>query len=303
MITSPRRGSFDGMARHLPPLHRFPAADSKLDFVNRALGFVKRVGHWPGMPLLPLISIAAGVMMATVGAFGTGAIPLGQRAAFWAVLMTMEIVKWQVWLIATVRRDSDWMRACLIGMPLLAIVLPFEIQASFAVVGVDVRIGAGDIWARALVIGTIILVVVSLVHRWQVSGDRAAPTPLAGSTIEALAPIIQDQPRPALLDRAGLSRTDDLHAIEAEDHYCRLHLAQGGSVLLHLRFGDAMAQLSGIDGLQINRGLWVASGAVRGAVRDGRRWRLVLAGGQRMPVSTRHAAAVRQRGWFHPPRD
>ena len=35
-----------------------------------------------------------------------------------------------------------------------------------------------------------------------------------------------------------------------------------------------------------------------GAVREGRRWRLVLADGARIPVSARFAGAARSRGWL-----
>lgn len=281
------------MARNLLPFRRTGAPVGNHDFVNRAFAFVKRAGDWPGMPLLPLISIAAGVLMATVGAFGTGDLPWGQRAGFWAALMTMEIVKWQIWLIATVRRDSDWVRASLIGTPLLAIALPFEIQASFALVGVEVRIGPGDIWAKALVIGAIIFFTVTAVT-WR---RASAPAP----ALIPVAPSAARQKRPDLLDRAGIARIDDLEMVEAEDHYCRLHLGGGGSVLLHLRFGDAIGQLADVDGLQINRGIWVAAASVRGAVRDGRRWWLVTTGDRRVPVSARFANDVRARGWLRPP--
>lgn len=205
--------------------------------------------------------------------------------------MTMEIVKWQIWLIATVRRDSDWVRASLIGTPLLAIALPLEIQASFALVGVEVRIGPGDIWAKALVIGAIIFLTVTAVT-W---GRASLP-----ASVPAAPPPAVDK-RPALLDRAGIARIGDLQMVEAEDHYCRLHLGTGASVLLHLRFGDAMGQLADVDGLQINRGIWIAAAAVRGAVREGRRWWLVTTGDRRVPVSARFANDVRARGCLHPP--
>ncbi len=281
------------MSRHPSPLHRIAVVYGKHDFVNRAFAFAKRAANWPGMPLLPLISMAAGVLMATVGAFGTGTLPLGQRAGFWAVLMAMEIIKWQIWLMVMVRGKRDWSRACLIGMPVLAIVLPFEIQASFALVGVEVHFGPGDIWPKALVIGAVIFLTVSVVQWWR------TPAPLA----PPVAPVATADKRPAFLDRAGIARIGDLDMVEAEDHYCRLHLGSGGSVLLHLRFGDAIGQLAGVDGLQINRGIWVAAAAVRGAARDGRRWRLVLKGERRAPVSARFTGDVRARGWLRPPID
>ena len=72
----------------------------------------------------------------------------------------------------------------------------------------------------------------------------------------------------------------------------------GDKPLLLYRFGDALADLEGLDGLQVHRGTWVAARAVRSAEREGRRWWLTLPGGTRLPVSDRHLPAVRARGWL-----
>ncbi len=281
------------MAHQPPPLRPIAVDPGKRDFANRAFAFAKRAGDWPGMPLLPLISMAAGLMLMMVGAFGTGAIPLGSRAAFWMLLMTMELIKWQAWLILLIKGQRDWAPVCLAGMLVLTPLLPLEIRASFALVGIDVQIGPGAVWVKALVISAIIFVVITVVQRRRLVALAAAVPP---PVVAIAAPV-----RPDLLDRAGIARLEHLIAIEAEDHYCRLHLAPGGSVLLHMRFGDAMGQLADVDGMEVNRGSWVASAAVRGAVRAGRRWQLALPGGRCLPVSPRCLPGVRARGWLRPP--
>ena len=63
------------------------------------------------------------------------------------------------------------------------------------------------------------------------------------------------------------------------------------------RFGDAVRELVGIDGLQVHRGAWVAAAGITGAARDGRKYRLRV-GDVEVPVSTTSLPAVRARGWL-----
>jgi DNA-binding LytR/AlgR family response regulator len=88
-----------------------------------------------------------------------------------------------------------------------------------------------------------------------------------------------------------------LLAVQAEDHYLRVH-TDAGEDLLTLRFADALADLSQAHGLQIHRSWWVSAEAIEGV-----RWRkgageVQLAGGLVAPVSRTHAPALRQAGWF-----
>jgi DNA-binding LytR/AlgR family response regulator len=101
-----------------------------------------------------------------------------------------------------------------------------------------------------------------------------------------------------LLLRAGVSDPAQVMAVEAEDHYLRLHLADGRKPLVLYRLRDALAELSPLDGEQVHRGYWVAGRAVRGLERrDGRKWALRLEGGLLVPVSATFMPTVRKRGW------
>jgi DNA-binding LytR/AlgR family response regulator len=100
-----------------------------------------------------------------------------------------------------------------------------------------------------------------------------------------------------LLARARVA-PEALVAIQAEDHYCRVRRRDGSSALVHYRFADAMTEVAALDGAQVHRGTWVAAAALRGAVRERRRWRLLLADGSSVPVSTSRVAETRSRGWL-----
>src|SRR5690606_15189181 len=48
-----------------------------------------------------------------------------------------------------------------------------------------------------------------------------------------------------------------IRAVEAEDHYLRVHTDQGSDLIL-MRLSDAVKELEGLDGAQTHRSWWVA---------------------------------------------
>jgi DNA-binding LytR/AlgR family response regulator len=136
-------------------------------------------------------------------------------------------------------------------------------------------------WVVAVQISVSISAVVTAVTWRRPSQDYPLPPP-------AVAPR-------GLALKADLSR---LLAVTSEDHYLRLHMEGGDKPLILYRFGDALAELGALDGLQVHRGAWIAARAVTAADREGRRWWLRLPDGTRLPVSERHLPAVRARGWL-----
>jgi DNA-binding LytR/AlgR family response regulator len=89
----------------------------------------------------------------------------------------------------------------------------------------------------------------------------------------------------------------ELVALEAEDHYLRVHTAAGSGLVL-ARLSDAIAQLQGTtDGLQVHRGWWVAADAVAGVRSADGRTSLQLRNGLHVPVSRTFLQPVRERGW------
>jgi hypothetical protein len=92
-------------------------------------------------------------------------------------------------------------------------------------------------------------------------------------------------------------RSARLWAVEADDHYLRVH-TDAGEELITLRFSDALAELEPLAGYQTHRSWWVAAGAIEAV-----RWRrgggeLRLVSGLTVPVSRTHAAALKREGWF-----
>jgi DNA-binding LytR/AlgR family response regulator len=89
----------------------------------------------------------------------------------------------------------------------------------------------------------------------------------------------------------------DLYAVEAEDHYLRLHTSLGQDLIL-MRLGDAIAELEGLEGAQTHRSWWVAKEAVTGVERLDGRAVLTLKDGAEAPVSRGFAKGLRAAGWL-----
>ncbi|HZZ33066.1 MAG TPA: LytTR family DNA-binding domain-containing protein, partial [Phenylobacterium sp.] len=88
-----------------------------------------------------------------------------------------------------------------------------------------------------------------------------------------------------------------LIAVEAEDHYLRVH-TDAGAELVSARFADALAELDGAAGFQVHRSWWAAADAIEGVRWRRGRGELRLTGGLTAPVSRTYAARLKAAGWF-----
>ena len=91
-----------------------------------------------------------------------------------------------------------------------------------------------------------------------------------------------------------------LIAIEAHDHYLRVH-TDAGVELITLRLSDAVEELAQAHGWRVHRSWWVAADAIEAV-----RWRrgggeIRLPGDLRAPVSRTYSAHLKEAGWFSGP--
>ena len=122
---------------------------------------------------------------------------------------------------------------------------------------------------------------------------------LAMLALRGVRPSGQTQPGPPkFLDRLPLKlRGGELWAVEAEDHYLRLHTSKGQDLIL-MRLADAIAELKGIEGAQVHRSWWVARDAIAEAERGDGRATLTLKDGAQVPVSRTYAKLLREKRWI-----
>jgi hypothetical protein len=102
---------------------------------------------------------------------------------------------------------------------------------------------------------------------------------------------------PRLFDRLPPQLGREVLALQAEDHYVRVH-TRAGSTLLLMRLADAIAELDGLAGLRTHRSWWVAHEGVAAARIEGRRAVLTLRNGVEAPVTRESVPELRRAGWL-----
>jgi hypothetical protein len=256
------------------------AAARNGDFAEHAPADAKRVSR-DGLGLALAIYAALIVIASLSGAFGTHRIDLGPRIAFWTALILWNAMKWHTWLSLLSKREG-WTLAIAFGAFVLNLTLPFETRIALGVTPAQPWDEYLRIYLSAVAISLVSGVACTVAVRYFRPARQSTPEQ----------PLAAGNSRPLGVDEG------QLWAIEAEDHYVRLLLADGRAPLFSGRFGDALAQVAHIDGCRIHRGRWVADAAVAGVEREGRGWRIVLPDGRRLTVSASHVGSIRERGWI-----
>lgn len=226
--------------------------------------------------------------MAGVGAFGTDNAPPLTLYPYWAGMMAASA------LLLSLLRDMLERHPALAADRIgLAMLLVFSVAAAMTpvvwVVAAAVLGGSWRLERLAILFPQTLLISAAFVTLQWLIERRSSAAPQNLSPPPA---------RPALLDRLPEKlRGGELHAIEAEDHYLRIHTDLGSALVL-MRLGDALEELDGLAGARTHRSWWVARNAVVGTSRGRGRGQLALKGGLTVPVSRTYAPALRSAGWF-----
>lgn len=219
------------------------------------------------------------------GPFSTYDAPLVQRVTAWPLLVSLGLAGGIV-LRLQIRHHmpglSYWQRSslCSGGLAVVMAVPAYKLTAGIG--DLDEVIGpvsgtlqaAGSVFVFAMGLNALRLALVS------------APEP-------------GTPPRPVLLDRLPGDRRGEIIRLSSSDHYVRVVTDRGEEDVL-MRFADAIAELSGVDGLQVHRSHWVALGAVTGHLRENGRLFLLTRDGARIPVSRSYRPEIEARGLVPP---
>ncbi len=115
-------------------------------------------------------------------------------------------------------------------------------------------------------------------------------TTAAQAAVETHAPT---EPRvPAFAAHLTSATFSQVVALEAQDHYIRVHTERGHELILY-RFRDAVHEIAPEIGVQTHRSFWVRRTAIRELVSNGYSHTLLLSTGARVPVSRSHLKDVR----------
>lgn len=246
-----------------------------------ALAFVLRRSIVP--------AAVVGGFLAFIGAFGTNDMPIVWRMPFMIVVSFVGTALGQGAYLAVER--IPWVAAAWWRVGLFSGLAMFVPMGLFVWSAVGLMQGSGrgfdleelpSFLGVALVTSLFFCVTVAWAH------TLAPPRPDAMASLQA----------PKFLERLPLKlRGAEVWAVEAEDHYLRLHTSKGQDLIL-MRLADAIAELDGIEGLQVHRSWWVARDAIVDARRGDGRATLTLKDGAQVPVSRTYAGELRGRGWI-----
>ncbi len=242
--------------------------------------------NWTGWLQGLVVTLVAAIFMTEAQAFGSSLMSLPTRFAYWLGLMVIGWL-WGVFVSSfffrRIRPPQRLWASVLLSS--LVIAIPYS-----AVVGFATHLAKGsrfnnladiaDLVGSVLVVTAAMNVINVLVARQTGATTSASPQP------------------PRFLDRLPLKlRGAEIWAVEAEDHYLRLHTSKGQDLIL-LRLSDALDELEGIEGARVHRSWWVARDAITDAVRSDGRATLTLKDGAEVPVSRTHARRLRERNWI-----
>ncbi|WP_293678740.1 LytTR family DNA-binding domain-containing protein [uncultured Phenylobacterium sp.] len=232
------------------------------------------------------VAAAVGLFLTFSGAFGTGDVPLGLRLGYWMVMMLAGYL-WGA-LVGRYfigrgrgRTGSLWLDAALASVVMSA---PFTLVvwvATRALLDTPLPFAYLPVlFGYVLLVSLAITAINMLIETRRAAITHADPQP------------------PMFLERLPLKlRGAEVWAVEAEDHYLRLHTSKGQDLIL-MRLADAVGELAGIEGAQVHRSWWVARDAIVGARRADGRATLTLKDGAQVPVSRTYAGWLREQGWI-----
>lgn len=236
-----------------------------------------------------VIAIAAGVVLALTGAFGSGSAPFLLRLSFWVPVMLAGGL-WGHLCSQAIERWIDMDERPWLAVTVLTVMITGPVALLvWGVTGLifDGRVYPLQVLPLMLVPVAVITATVSAIN---VFLGRAQPIQTHAAPVGQAAARFPDR-LPLKLRGAAI------RAVQAEDHYLRIHTDRGSDLIL-MRLSDALDELQGLEGAQTHRSWWVAREAVRDVARGDGRATLTLEGGVSAPVSRKYAKALRDAGWY-----
>ncbi len=254
-----------------------------------------------------VIGTVAALVLAIVGALNTDEAAFSRRLAYWlAVVLPGSILG--IFIHTAVAAwgglaDRRWLEMVVVSI-IVAIPHTFiVVVASMLMFGtgtlsVGTVLGFG---AVVLMFSLVLTTINYLSSPRDLPGALAAALPPASPVLPPASPVLP--PASAVLPTGLAERlpprlgTGRLIALEAEDHYLRIHTDLGNDIIL-MRMVDAVALLDLVPGARVHRSWWVARSAVEGSSSLDGRTTLRLATGLVVPVSRSMRPSLAAEGWF-----
>lgn len=237
-----------------------------------------------------VVLAAIGLLMGFLGPFDSDGVPVAERYVYWMICI---IGGGLIGIVAdellSRRITRPWRRGAAVSVLMTPPVTLLVLVTQSMIVEQPITWAAyGWLLWQVWPIMLAVLAVRALV--W-----RRAPVRVETRTV--IAPPLPEAEATFRRRLSAKRRAARLIAIEAHDHYLKVH-TDAGAELITLRFADALEELALAHGWRVHRSWWVAADAVeavqwRRGVGEAR-----LAGGLTAPVSRTYGPVLKEAGWF-----
>jgi len=241
---------------------------------------------WQRWALDLLLLASLGLAMTALGPYRTLDVPTLLRTTYWLIaVIGAGLVGIGVDATLGARVANFWGRIPLVALVMTVPVTPFIYVLNALLLDLPRRP-----WLMPQLGGQVFVVALLLMAVRALAWRRIV------ETRTVVVPPLPEAERAIRMRLSARRRTARLIAIEAEDHYVRVH-TDGGSELVSMRFSEALEELAQAHGYRLHRSWWACADAIEEV-----RWKrgtgeARLAGGLVAPVSRSCAAALREAGW------
>jgi LytTr DNA-binding domain len=229
---------------------------------------------------------AIGLVMGVLGPFESSRLPLGERMTYWLACMVGGGVI-GIAVDAGVQRvlSTFWPRLIVVSLTMSPLVCGLVSLVNLWMYGsVGPVSGLAKFWFQVLVVCFGAMALRQLAWRPPTT-IILAETPPPADPLETFRQRLSAKRRAAALI-----------AVQAEDHYLRVH-TNAGEELITARFADALAELAAAPGFQTHRSWWVAAAAIEDVRWLRGRGEARLSSGLTVPISRAQAAPLKAAGW------
>jgi len=242
--------------------------------------------RWRRLSVDLLLLACVGALMTALGPYRTLDVPTPLRAAYWlAAVIGAGLLGIGLDALLGPKLRGFWLR---VGVVSLTMTLPVTLYI-YALNAMMLDLPRRW-WLLPQLAGQVFIVALLIMALRGLAWRRVV------ETRTVIAPPLPEAERTFRLRLSAKRRSAKLIALEAEDHYVRVH-TEAGSELLLMRFSEAVEELAQAHGYRLHRSWWAAAEAVEAV-----RWKrgggeARLAGGIVAPVSRSCASTLKQAGW------
>ena len=241
----------------------------------------QHMGKWRG----PISAVVIGLLLGVTGPFGSQhAYPRAVKYSFWMIiaLAGFGAAVAAKRLLPSAAGGRKSLTRILAVAAASAVPMTFFVAWAMGVVRPGRTFGP----VQMLALFPYVALVQLLIAWLTLPDERTSPPALVEQ------PAAAPEYPPEFVSKLPAALRQDILALEAEDHYVRVHTLHGSALVL-IRLADAAALIDSRLGLRVHRSWWVAKDGVRALERTSGRAIARLVDGTAVPISRTHLPAAR----------